>query len=143
MKTLKHEYVYAIQTKWNIQYAIVLESFDRFKQLQELGQKVADSSSNVGSPDVGEYIDRVAQGRNELDELWTERMKKLQENLELQKFIKEVDSILAAISSHEAFLQTDNLGVNNNDFILNLDWNLFIGNPQLTFTTEPKIYVPM
>ncbi|XP_039179841.1 spectrin beta chain, non-erythrocytic 5 isoform X3 [Crotalus tigris] len=75
----------------------------RFKQLQELGQK-------VGAPDVGEYIDRVAQRRNELDELWTERQKKLQENIELQKFIKEVDSILAAISSHEAFLQTDNLG---------------------------------
>ncbi|KAK9409730.1 spectrin beta chain non-erythrocytic 5-like [Crotalus adamanteus] len=52
----------------------------------------------------------VAQRRNELDELWTERQKKLQENIELQKFIKEVDSILAAISSHEAFLQTDNLG---------------------------------
>ncbi|KAL7992423.1 hypothetical protein Chor_016679, partial [Crotalus horridus] len=75
----------------------------RFKQLQELGQKVADHSSNVGAPDVGEYIDRVAQKRNELDELWAERQKKLQENIELQKFIKEVDSILAAIS--RSFLQ--------------------------------------
>ncbi|XP_063174452.1 spectrin beta chain, non-erythrocytic 5 [Candoia aspera] len=82
----------------------------RFKQLQELGQKVADSLSNIGAFDVGEYMDRVAQGRNELDDLWTKRQKKLQENIELQKFIKEVDSILAAISSREAFLQTDNLG---------------------------------
>ncbi|KAM6459310.1 spectrin beta chain, non-erythrocytic 5 isoform 3-T3 [Liasis olivaceus] len=82
----------------------------RFKQLQELGQKVADSSSNFGAFHVGEYMDRVAQGRNELDELWTKRQKQLQENIELQKFIKEVDSILAAVSSHEAFLQTDNLG---------------------------------
>ncbi|XP_015746137.2 spectrin beta chain, non-erythrocytic 5, partial [Python bivittatus] len=82
----------------------------RFKQLQELGQKVADSSSNFGAFHVGEYMDRVAQGRKELDELWTKQQKQLQENIELQKFIKEVDSILAAISSHEAFLQTDNLG---------------------------------
>ncbi|XP_058018130.1 spectrin beta chain, non-erythrocytic 5 [Ahaetulla prasina] len=82
----------------------------RFKQLRELGEKVADSSSNVGALDVGKYIDRIAQGRNELDELWMERQKKLQENIALQKFIKEVDSILGAISSHEAFFQTDNLG---------------------------------
>ncbi|XP_013926348.1 PREDICTED: spectrin beta chain, non-erythrocytic 5-like [Thamnophis sirtalis] len=82
----------------------------RFKQLQELGEKVADSSSNIGALDVGEYIDRIAQGRNELDELWTEQQKKLQENIALHKFIKEVGSILAAISSHEAFFQTDNLG---------------------------------
>ncbi|XP_060544187.1 spectrin beta chain, non-erythrocytic 5 [Pantherophis guttatus] len=82
----------------------------RFKQLQELGEKVADSSSNMGTLDVGKYIDRIAQGRNELDELWMERQKKLQENVALQKFIKEIDSILAAISSYEAFFQTDNLG---------------------------------
>ncbi|XP_026559809.1 spectrin beta chain, non-erythrocytic 5 [Pseudonaja textilis] len=82
----------------------------RFEQLQELGEKVADSSSNIGALDVGEYIRRISQGRNDLDELWMEQQKKLQENIALQKFIKEVDSILAAISSHEAFFQTDNLG---------------------------------
>ncbi|XP_026520111.1 spectrin beta chain, non-erythrocytic 5 [Notechis scutatus] len=82
----------------------------RFKQLQELGEKVADSSSNIGALEVGEYIHRISQGRNDLDKLWMEQQKKLQENIALQKFIKEVDSILATISSHEAFFQTDNLG---------------------------------
>lgn len=110
-----------IQTRERYDICNCFGTFGRFKQLHELGEKVADSSSNVGALDVGEYIDRIAQGRNELDELWKERQKKLQENIALHKFIKEVDSILAAISSHEAFFQTDNLGVNTNDFISNLD----------------------
>uniref|UniRef100_A0A8C6V9D6 Calponin-homology (CH) domain-containing protein n=1 Tax=Naja naja TaxID=35670 RepID=A0A8C6V9D6_NAJNA len=119
------------------------EHQDLLKEIHKLGEKIADSSSNVGALDVGEYLHRMSQGRNELDELWMERQKKLQENIALQKFIKEVDSILANISSHEAFFQTDNLGVNTNDFISNLDWTLFIGSPGLTTTIEPKISVAM
>ncbi|XP_062974523.1 spectrin beta chain, non-erythrocytic 5 [Elgaria multicarinata webbii] len=82
----------------------------RFKQLQELGQKIMDGPSNIRALDVCESVHKLAQERNELDELWAKRRKKLQENVELQKFNREVDSIYAALSSHEAFLRTDNLG---------------------------------
>ncbi|XP_042315999.1 spectrin beta chain, non-erythrocytic 5 [Sceloporus undulatus] len=82
----------------------------RFKQLQALGQKIMDGPSDSRALDVYESVHKLAQKRNELDELWAKRRKKLQEGVELQKFNKEIDSIHAALSSHEAFLRTDNLG---------------------------------
>ncbi|XP_062823236.1 spectrin beta chain, non-erythrocytic 5 [Anolis carolinensis] len=82
----------------------------RFKQLQELGQKIMDGPPNNKALDVYDSVHKLTQKRNELDELWAKRRKRLQEGVELQKFNKEIDSIHAALSSHEAFLRTDSLG---------------------------------
>ncbi|XP_061467332.1 spectrin beta chain, non-erythrocytic 5 [Rhineura floridana] len=81
----------------------------RFKQLQEMGQKIMDGPSNTRALDVCESVHKLAQERNELDELWAKRQKKLQEDVELQKFNREVNFIHATLSSHEAFLRTDNV----------------------------------
>ncbi|XP_053169097.1 spectrin beta chain, non-erythrocytic 5 [Hemicordylus capensis] len=83
---------------------------NRFRHLQELGQKIMDSPTSVKSLDIYESMHRLTQERNELDEMWAKQRKKLQEGVELQKFNREIDCIYAALSSHEAFLQTDNLG---------------------------------
>ncbi|KAH0620636.1 hypothetical protein JD844_021299 [Phrynosoma platyrhinos] len=80
------------------------------QQLQALGQKIMDGPSNNRALDVYESVHKLAQKRNELDELWAKRRKKLQEGVELQKFNKEIDGIHAALCSHEAFLRTDSLG---------------------------------
>nr|XP_056707864.1 spectrin beta chain, non-erythrocytic 5 [Euleptes europaea] len=82
----------------------------RFMELQELGQKIMDVSSSIQALDVCESMRKLDQKRTELDELWAKRRKMLQEGVELQKFNREVDRINAALATHEAFLQTDNLG---------------------------------
>ncbi|CAI5763942.1 spectrin beta chain, non-erythrocytic 5 [Podarcis lilfordi] len=81
----------------------------RFKQLQELGQKIMDGPFNTKALEICESVQKLAQQRNELDELWVKRQKKLQEDVELQKFNREINGIHAALSSHEAFLRTDNI----------------------------------
>lgn len=88
-----------------------LGTIDRFKQLQDIGQKIMASSSSVGIMDVCESTHKLAQQSHELEELWAKRQKKLQDQVELQKFSREVDYVLAALSSHEAFLRSDHLGV--------------------------------
>ncbi|XP_044291663.1 spectrin beta chain, non-erythrocytic 5 [Varanus komodoensis] len=82
----------------------------RIKQLQELGQKIMDDPFSTGALDVCESVQKLSQERNKLEELWAKRQKKLQEDVELLKFSREIDCIYAALSSHEAFLRTDNLG---------------------------------
>uniref|UniRef100_A0ABM5FN35 Spectrin beta chain, non-erythrocytic 5 n=1 Tax=Pogona vitticeps TaxID=103695 RepID=A0ABM5FN35_9SAUR len=82
----------------------------RFKELQEMGKKIMDNPSHSRALDVCDSVHTLAQERNELDKLWAKRRKKLQENVALLKFSKEVDGIQAALSSHEAFLRTDYLG---------------------------------
>ncbi|XP_053239381.1 spectrin beta chain, non-erythrocytic 5 isoform X2 [Podarcis raffonei] len=81
----------------------------RFKQLQELGEKIMDGPFNTKALEICESVQKLAQQKNELDELWVKRRKKLQEDVELQKFNREINGIHAALSSHEAFLRTDNL----------------------------------
>uniref|UniRef100_A0A8B9UAF8 Calponin-homology (CH) domain-containing protein n=1 Tax=Anas zonorhyncha TaxID=75864 RepID=A0A8B9UAF8_9AVES len=53
---------------------------------------------------------QLAQENKELEKMWEQRQKKLQDGLELQKFNREGDRINAALSSHEAFLRGDDLG---------------------------------
>uniref|UniRef100_A0A8B9PGF4 Calponin-homology (CH) domain-containing protein n=1 Tax=Apteryx owenii TaxID=8824 RepID=A0A8B9PGF4_APTOW len=52
----------------------------------------------------------LAEENKELEKMWEQRQKKLQDGLELQKFNREADCINAALSSHEAFLRGDDLG---------------------------------
>jgi len=56
-------------------------------------------------------VERLAEENKELENMWEQRWKKLQDGLELQKFNREGDRINAALSSHEAFLRGDDLGV--------------------------------
>lgn len=81
-------------------------------QLEELGHKVIQNQpSNSRTRDVHLSVERLAQENKELENMWEHRWKKLQDGLELQKFNREGDRINAALSSHEAFLRGDDLGV--------------------------------
>ncbi|NXG68257.1 SPTN5 protein, partial [Baryphthengus martii] len=84
---------------------------ERFVQLEELGHKVIhEQPSNGRAVDVHLSIERLAMENKELEKMWEQRRKKLQDGLELQKFNREGDRINAALSGHEAFLQGDDLG---------------------------------
>lgn len=84
----------------------------RFVQLEELGRKVIhEQPSNGRTTDVHQSMERLAKENKELEKMWEQRRKKLQDGLELQKFNREGDRINAALSGHEAFLRGDDLGV--------------------------------
>ncbi|TFK15040.1 acyl-coenzyme A thioesterase 1 [Platysternon megacephalum] len=83
---------------------------DRFMQLEELGRKVMYGQPSNRTQDVRQTVERLTQESSELEEMWEQRKKKLQDSLELQKFNREADHINATLSSHEAFLRVDDLG---------------------------------
>ncbi|NXX84962.1 SPTN5 protein, partial [Urocolius indicus] len=84
---------------------------ERFVQLEELGHKVIrEQPSNSRTLDVHQSMERLARENKELEKMWEQRRKKLQDGLELQKFNREGDRINAALSGHEAFLRGDDLG---------------------------------
>ncbi|NXK06704.1 SPTN5 protein, partial [Herpetotheres cachinnans] len=84
---------------------------ERFVQLEELGCKVIHQQpSNGRTVDVHQSMERLAKEYKELEKMWEQRRKKLQDGLELQKFNREGDRINAALSGHEAFLRGDDLG---------------------------------
>ncbi|XP_075281439.1 spectrin beta chain, non-erythrocytic 5 isoform X3 [Opisthocomus hoazin] len=84
---------------------------ERFVQLEELGRKVVhEQPSNSRTVDVHQSMERLAKENKELEKIWEQRRKKLQDGLELQKFNREGDRINAALSGHEAFLRGDDLG---------------------------------
>ncbi|XP_027737533.1 spectrin beta chain, non-erythrocytic 5 [Empidonax traillii] len=84
---------------------------ERFVQLEELGHKVIQQQpSNSSTIEVHQSMERLAEENKELLKMWEQRLKKLQDGLELQKFNREGDRINAALSGHEAFLRGDDLG---------------------------------
>ncbi|XP_050810874.1 spectrin beta chain, non-erythrocytic 5 isoform X2 [Gopherus flavomarginatus] len=83
---------------------------DRFMQLEELGQKIMYDQPSNRTQDVCQTVERLTQESSELEEMWEQRKKRLQDSLELQKFNREADRINATLSSHEAFLRVDDLG---------------------------------
>ncbi|XP_040455901.1 spectrin beta chain, non-erythrocytic 5 isoform X2 [Falco naumanni] len=84
---------------------------ERFVQLEELGGKVIHQKpSNGRTVDVYQSMERLAKEYKELEKMWEQQRKKLQDSLELQKFNREGDRINAALSGHEAFLRGDGLG---------------------------------
>ncbi|XP_009472039.1 PREDICTED: spectrin beta chain, non-erythrocytic 5 [Nipponia nippon] len=84
---------------------------ERFVQLEELGRKVIHKQpSNGRTIDVHQSMEKLAKENKELEKMWEQRQKKLQDGLELQKFNREGDRINAALSGHEAFLRGDDLG---------------------------------
>lgn len=81
-------------------------------QLEELGHKVIHKQpSNGRIENVHQAMEKLAKENKELEKLWEQRQKKLQDGLELQKFNREGDRINAALSGHEAFLRGNDLGV--------------------------------
>ncbi|XP_073494936.1 spectrin beta chain, non-erythrocytic 5 isoform X1 [Phyllobates terribilis] len=80
---------------------------DRIIELQQIGKNVLGSSNSL---EVRDSLVTLIQGYNDLSDLWVERKQKLEQGLELQQFLREADSINAAISSHEAFLRVKDLG---------------------------------
>ncbi|KFQ58276.1 Spectrin beta chain, non-erythrocytic 5, partial [Pelecanus crispus] len=84
---------------------------ERFVRLEELGRKVIhEQPSNSRTTDVHQSMERLAKENKEVEKMWEQRQKKLQDGLELQKFNREGDRINAALSGHEAFLRGDDLG---------------------------------
>ncbi|NXF42508.1 SPTN5 protein, partial [Oceanites oceanicus] len=84
---------------------------ERFVQLEELGHKVIhEQPSNGRTVDVHQSMKRLAEENKELEKMWEQRRKKLQDGLELQKFNREGDRINAALSGHEAFLRGNDPG---------------------------------
>ncbi|XP_074853761.1 spectrin beta chain, non-erythrocytic 5 [Carettochelys insculpta] len=83
---------------------------ERFTQLEELGQKVMHSQPSNRTQDTRQIMQKLPHESSELEEMWEQRKKKLQDGLELQKFNREADRISATLSSHEAFLRVDDLG---------------------------------
>ncbi|KAM6073898.1 spectrin beta chain, non-erythrocytic 5 [Chlamydotis macqueenii] len=84
---------------------------ERFVQLEELGVKVIrEQPSNNRTIEVHQSMERLAERNKELEKMWEQRQKKLQDGLELQKFNREGDRVNAALSGHEAFLRGDDLG---------------------------------
>ncbi|NXJ96213.1 SPTN5 protein, partial [Corythaixoides concolor] len=84
---------------------------ERFVQLEELGRKVIhEQPSNSRTIDVHQSIERLAKENKQLEKMWEQRQKKLQDGLELQKYNREGDRINAALSGHEAFLRGHDLG---------------------------------
>lgn len=84
----------------------------RFVQLEELGLKVVHEQPRNGRTlDVHHSMEKLDKKQKELEKMWEQRRKKLQDALELHKFNREGDRISAALSGHEAFLRGDDLGV--------------------------------
>ncbi|KAM6274075.1 spectrin beta chain, non-erythrocytic 5 [Porphyrio hochstetteri] len=84
---------------------------ERFVQLEKLGRKVIREQPSDGkSMDVHQSMEILAKENKELEKMWEQRWKNLQDGLELQKFNREGDRINAALSGHEAFLRGNDLG---------------------------------
>ncbi|XP_078515770.1 spectrin beta chain, non-erythrocytic 5 isoform X2 [Lissotriton helveticus] len=81
---------------------------DRSKQLHELGKKVSDGKPS-SAPEVQESMNKLSRDTGDLGDMWLQRKKKLEEGLELQKFVREADRINAALSGHKAFLKVEDL----------------------------------
>ncbi|KAG5855882.1 hypothetical protein ANANG_G00001630 [Anguilla anguilla] len=85
------------------------EQRDRVKSMEKLGQSLAGSLlSNRG--EVQQTLRKLGQEWAELDKLWANQKHRLEEGLELQKFIREADRIEMALSSQEDRLRLTDLG---------------------------------
>lgn len=96
-------------------------------QLEELGLKVVHEQLRNGrTVDVHQSMEKLDKEQKELEKMWEQRRKKLQDGLELHKFNREGDRINAALSGHEAFLRGDDLGVcTAADFVFSYFVSLF------------------
>ncbi|XP_071600765.1 spectrin beta chain, non-erythrocytic 5 [Heliangelus exortis] len=84
---------------------------ERFLLLEELGHKVIQEQAGNGrTTEIHHSMQRLTEEKKELEKMWEQRQKKLQDGLELQKFNREGDRINAALSGHEAFLRGGDLG---------------------------------
>ncbi|XP_029453305.1 spectrin beta chain, non-erythrocytic 5 [Rhinatrema bivittatum] len=81
----------------------------RFNQLKELGQKLS-RSKHGSTGDVHEHMERLLDEQADLEQMWLQREKKLEEGLQLQQFLREADGVQMALSIHEVYLRANDLG---------------------------------
>ncbi|XP_066550797.1 spectrin beta chain, non-erythrocytic 5 [Amia ocellicauda] len=78
---------------------------ERLRAMENLGQSLSASS-----PDVRQTLGKLGRQWEELEKLWANKNRRLEEGVELQQFNREADRIEATLSSHEARLRVEDLG---------------------------------
>lgn len=78
-----------------------------------MGKSLQRGSSNrtIGGVDIRDTLDSLTADWSELDQMWTSRKQRLEQQLELQRLNQEGDRIEAALSGHEARLRVKDVGV--------------------------------
>ncbi|MGH0174376.1 UNVERIFIED_CONTAM: hypothetical protein FKN15_008679 [Acipenser sinensis] len=87
---------------------------ERLQSAEVLGDSLSSCSPGSAS-EVRQTLGKLNRQWAELDQLWANRDKRLKEGVELQHFNREADRIEAALSSHEARLRVQDLGVREQD----------------------------
>ncbi|XP_058844035.1 spectrin beta chain, non-erythrocytic 5-like [Acipenser ruthenus] len=82
---------------------------ERLQSAEVLGDSLSSCSPGSAS-EVRQTLSKLNRQWAELDQLWANRDKRLNEGVELQHFNREADRIEAALSSHEARLRVQDLG---------------------------------
>ncbi|XP_064623906.1 spectrin beta chain, non-erythrocytic 2-like isoform X3 [Lineus longissimus] len=81
---------------------------DKFDKIEALAARVMENSPNAD--EVAKKLHRLQDEQDGINKKWDERNKQLKDCLDLQYFIREADQIDSITSSHEAFLEFDELG---------------------------------
>lgn len=82
----------------------------RLQQLEAQGLSMA-ALDTLDFQEVTSALRLLGQQGQGLKAAWEKRQQRLQEELELQRFGREVDGFAATCANHEVFLQLDSLGV--------------------------------
>ncbi|XP_041352702.1 spectrin beta chain, non-erythrocytic 5-like isoform X2 [Gigantopelta aegis] len=81
---------------------------DKFDKLKALAHEIL--AKNPNAQDVKDKLKKLQDEENAINELYKQRQKQLQDAYNQQVFNKEADTIDAVTSSHEAFLDFNDLG---------------------------------
>ncbi|KAI8480573.1 Spectrin beta chain, non-erythrocytic 5 [Branchiostoma belcheri] len=81
---------------------------DSFKELQRLGERLLRKAPT--NRDLRRKVELLKQEQQNLQAAWNSRDEQLHDSHELQLFHREADQIDSVTSSHEAFLEFDELG---------------------------------
>lgn len=79
--------------------------------MEKLAESLEASSGDKVAKDIRQTLAQLKQEWSRLDKLWSSRNRRLEQELQLQKWNKEADRIDATIAGHEARLKVKDLGV--------------------------------
>lgn len=79
--------------------------------MEKLAESLEASSGDKVAKDIRQTLAQLKQEWSRLDKLWFSRNRRLEQELQLQKWNKEADRIDATIAGHEARLKVKDLGV--------------------------------
>lgn len=112
-------------------FLILLNTF-RFKQTESLGQKILQRKPCVLSDrDLRKKLLDLQDDKAAIDDAWIRRNKQLQEWHSIQIFNREADQIDSVTSSHQAFLEFDDLGVRKENWfcvVMERNYTLFLSS---------------